>query len=214
MTTEIVWRWCLVCCDARAAFVRGSNASQSAVSAASFRERLKLAVKPSSSGAIDPGLMPWRSTVSFLTGRVSTTMPKSPRQGQGRSSADPMAFGLFGEMSVAGVIGRPPPPVASAARCDQGPVTAATNGATRRKLRCRSGKAQASQRMSGRNDASTAGASPLGRWHQRVHLEDRFGDVETDCRDRLQDLAPSNRGCLRSTRIHGTRVPAEEPSTS
>ena len=37
-----------------------------------------------------------------------------------------------------------------------------------------------------------------------------LGNVETDCRDRLHDLAPSNRGGLSYTHIYGTHVPVEE----
>jgi hypothetical protein len=40
-----------------------------------------------------------------------------------------------------------------------------------------------------------------------VNLENRLRDIETDCRDRLHDLAPPNRGALNSTHIHGTHVP-------
>jgi hypothetical protein len=47
-----------------------------------------------------------------------------------------------------------------------------------------------------------------------VDLKYRLGNVETDCRDRLHDLAPPNRGGFNSTHIHGTHVPAEEPSTA
>ena len=47
-----------------------------------------------------------------------------------------------------------------------------------------------------------------------VNLKNRLCDVETDCRDRLHDLAPPNRGGLNSTHIHGTHVPVEEPSTA
>src|SRR4051794_37936481 len=47
-----------------------------------------------------------------------------------------------------------------------------------------------------------------------VHLENRLRDIETDCRNRLHDLAPPNRGGLNSTHIHGTLVPVEEPSTA
>jgi hypothetical protein len=46
-----------------------------------------------------------------------------------------------------------------------------------------------------------------------MHLEN-CGDVETDCRDRLHDLAPPNRGASAGTHIHGTHVPVEEPSTA
>lgn len=38
-------------------------------------------------------------------------------------------------------------------------------------------------------------------------------DIETDCRDRLDDLAPPNRRALNSTHFHGIDVPVEEPST-
>jgi hypothetical protein len=47
-----------------------------------------------------------------------------------------------------------------------------------------------------------------------MHLEDRLGDVETDRRNRLHDLAPPNRGASAGTHIHGTHVPVEEPSTA
>src|SRR3974390_3463689 len=47
-----------------------------------------------------------------------------------------------------------------------------------------------------------------------VDLKNRFGDVETDCRDRLHDWLLPNRGGLNSAHIHGTRVPVEEPSTA
>ena len=47
-----------------------------------------------------------------------------------------------------------------------------------------------------------------------VNLKDRLRDIETDCRDRLHDLAPPNRGGLNSTHFHGTHVPVEEPSTA
>ena len=47
-----------------------------------------------------------------------------------------------------------------------------------------------------------------------VDLKYRLGNVETDCRDRLHDLAPPNRGGFNSTHIHGTHVPVEEPSTA
>ena len=47
-----------------------------------------------------------------------------------------------------------------------------------------------------------------------MHLENRLGDVETDCRDRLHDLAPPNRGTSAGTHIHGTHLPVEEPSTA
>jgi hypothetical protein len=54
----------------------------------------------------------------------------------------------------------------------------------------------------------------LARSINAMHLEDRLGDVETDCRDRLHDLAPPNRGTSAGTHIHGTHVPVEEPSTA
>jgi hypothetical protein len=47
-----------------------------------------------------------------------------------------------------------------------------------------------------------------------VDLKNRFGDVETNCRDRLHGWLLPNRGGLNSTHIHGTRVPVEEPSTA
>jgi hypothetical protein len=53
--------------------------------------------------------------------------------------------------------GCPARPAASGERCCQAPAVRATNDATRRRLRCQLGKAVASQRTPGRNDASTAG---------------------------------------------------------
>ena len=47
-----------------------------------------------------------------------------------------------------------------------------------------------------------------------VNLKDRLRDIETDCRNRLHNLAPSNRGGLNSTHIHGAHAPVEEPSTA
>jgi hypothetical protein len=47
-----------------------------------------------------------------------------------------------------------------------------------------------------------------------VNLKDRLRNIETDCRDRLHDLAPPNRGSLNSAHIFGTHVPVEEPSTA
>jgi len=47
-----------------------------------------------------------------------------------------------------------------------------------------------------------------------VNLKYRLRDIETDCRDRLHDLAPPNRGRLKSTHIHGAHAPVEEPSTA
>ena len=47
-----------------------------------------------------------------------------------------------------------------------------------------------------------------------VNLKDRLRDIETDCRDRLHDLAPPIRGGFNSTHIYGTPVPVEEPSTA
>ena len=47
-----------------------------------------------------------------------------------------------------------------------------------------------------------------------VNLKNRLRDVETDCRNRLHDLAPLNGGASISTHIHGTHVPVEEPSTA
>src|SRR5262245_14114776 len=47
-----------------------------------------------------------------------------------------------------------------------------------------------------------------------MNLKDRFRDVETDCRNRLHDLAPPNRGGLNSTHIHRAHAPVEEPSTA
>ena len=43
-----------------------------------------------------------------------------------------------------------------------------------------------------------------------MNLEDRLGDIETDCRHRLHGL----RGSLNSAHIHGTVAPVEEPSTA
>src|SRR5262245_40407335 len=40
-----------------------------------------------------------------------------------------------------------------------------------------------------------------------MNLKDRFRDVETDCRDRLHDLAPPNRGASNSAHIFGARAP-------
>ena len=40
-----------------------------------------------------------------------------------------------------------------------------------------------------------------------MDLKNRLRDIETDCRDRLHDLAPPNRGGLNSAHIHGTPVP-------
>src|SRR3974390_597969 len=47
-----------------------------------------------------------------------------------------------------------------------------------------------------------------------VDLKKRFGDVETDCRDRLHDWLLRISGASNRTHIHGTRVPVEEPSTA
>jgi hypothetical protein len=47
-----------------------------------------------------------------------------------------------------------------------------------------------------------------------VNLKNRLRDIQTDCRDRLHDLAPTNRGAFNSTHIYGTHVPVEEPSTA
>src|SRR5271156_2266078 len=59
---------------------------------------------------------------------------------------------------------------------------------------------------------------PLPPWWSSsinaVDLKNRFRYIETDCRNRLHDLAPPNRGRLNSTHIHGTHVPVEEPSTA
>ena len=44
-----------------------------------------------------------------------------------------------------------------------------------------------------------------------MNLKNRLCDVETNCRNRLHDLAPPNRGRLNSTHIRGTHVPVEEP---
>src|SRR5664280_2585961 len=43
-----------------------------------------------------------------------------------------------------------------------------------------------------------------------VDLEHRFGDIETDCRNRLHDWLLQIVGGLNSTHIHGTHVPVEE----
>src|SRR5215467_2442357 len=47
-----------------------------------------------------------------------------------------------------------------------------------------------------------------------VNLKDRLCDIEADCRNRLHDLAPPNRGGLNSTHFHGAHAPVEEPSTA
>jgi hypothetical protein len=47
-----------------------------------------------------------------------------------------------------------------------------------------------------------------------MYLEHRLSDVDTNCRDRLHDLAPPNRGSSAGTHFHGTHVPVEEPSTA
>src|SRR5664279_275932 len=47
-----------------------------------------------------------------------------------------------------------------------------------------------------------------------VDLENRLGDVETDCRDRLHAWLLQIVGGLNSPHIHGTHVPVEEPSTA
>src|SRR5664280_1579273 len=47
-----------------------------------------------------------------------------------------------------------------------------------------------------------------------VDLENRLGDVETDCRDRLHAWLLQIGGGLNSPHIHGTHVPVEEPSTA
>ena len=47
-----------------------------------------------------------------------------------------------------------------------------------------------------------------------MYLENPLGDVETNSRNRLHDLAPANRGGRKSTHFHGTHVPVEEPSTA
>src|SRR4029077_2532695 len=47
-----------------------------------------------------------------------------------------------------------------------------------------------------------------------MNLKDRLCDIETDSRNRLHDLAPPNHRRSNSTRIHGTHVPVEEPSTA
>ena len=47
-----------------------------------------------------------------------------------------------------------------------------------------------------------------------VHLKDRLGDVETDCRDRLHSWLLRIVGALTAPHIHGTHVPVEEPSTA
>src|ERR1700683_48650 len=54
----------------------------------------------------------------------------------------------------------------------------------------------------------------LARGIYAMYLENRLGDVETDCRDRLHDLAPPIRGASAGTHFHGTHVPVEEPSTA
>src|SRR5262245_34857567 len=47
-----------------------------------------------------------------------------------------------------------------------------------------------------------------------VNLKNRLCDIEADCRNRLHNLAPPNRGRLNSTHIHGAHAPVEEPSTA
>jgi hypothetical protein len=47
-----------------------------------------------------------------------------------------------------------------------------------------------------------------------VNLKNRLRDIEADCRNRLHNLAPPNRGRLNSTPIHGAHAPVEEPSTA
>src|SRR6267154_3149054 len=106
-------------------------------------------------------------------------------------------------------------------RKDFGSATVATtavarsfSGATTRRLRYRPDMATASGRTSGHSDASIAGEQLPGRRHQRR----RPGKLTWRCLNRLSLssawLAPPNRGSLNSAHIHGTHVPAEEPSTA
>src|SRR4029434_2181980 len=46
-----------------------------------------------------------------------------------------------------------------------------------------------------------------------MDLKHRFGDVETDSRNRLH-AGSSETWTLNNTHFHGTRVPVEEPSTA
>ena len=54
----------------------------------------------------------------------------------------------------------------------------------------------------------------LTRAINAMHLKHRLRDIETDCRNRLHDLAPPNHRRPNSTHIDGTLVPVEEPSTA
>src|ERR1700722_8704630 len=47
-----------------------------------------------------------------------------------------------------------------------------------------------------------------------MNLKNRLCDIETDRRNRLHGLAPTNRGRLTAPSVHGTLVPVEEPSTA
>ena len=47
-----------------------------------------------------------------------------------------------------------------------------------------------------------------------MDLENRLGDVETDCRDRLHVWLLQIVRALNSAHIRGTRVPVEEPPTA
>jgi hypothetical protein len=47
-----------------------------------------------------------------------------------------------------------------------------------------------------------------------VHLKDRFGDVETDCRDRLHGCSPESRGALTAPTSSALTCRVEEPSTA
>jgi hypothetical protein len=63
-------------------------------------------------------------------------------------------------------------------------ILAATSSATRRKPRSQPDILAVSRRTPGRRDASTG---DLAGGINAVHLKDRLGDVETDCRDRLHN---------------------------
>ena len=59
--------------------------------------------------------------------------------------------------------------------------------------------------------ASTAGVGPL---IYAMHLKDRLGDIETDCRNRLHRWLLRIMGASNGAHILGTLVPVEEPSTA
>jgi hypothetical protein len=71
-----------------------------------------------------------------------------------------------------------------------------TNGVTRHRPRCRPGRAAASQRTPGRSTLQLTADDHFAIVIDAVDLKYRLGNVETDCRDRLHDLAPPNRGGL------------------